>query len=87
MADTNELQIKIPEDYFRLEDTVNYKNDIQLFFKKSLNKVITLTIEQGEKIHKEALKLFTGRDKLDFMLSQNPELRILMEKLGLDLMY
>ncbi len=85
--DNNELQIIIPMDYYHADEIINYKTDIQSFFKKTIKRGVNLIIEQGDKINLEERKIFTGRDKLEFMLNQNPDLKILMERLGLDLMF
>jgi DNA polymerase-3 subunit gamma/tau len=87
ILDREELKIIIPSDYFHADEIINYKTEIQHFFRKSLSRGINLLIEQGEKFNTEEKKIFTGRDKLEFMISQNPELKILMERLGLDLLY
>lgn len=87
IEEKSELNIQIPADYYHQDEILNYKTDIQNFFKKNINRGINLSIEQGDKIPQEDRKIFTGRDKLEFMMSLNPELKLLMERLGLDLMY
>ncbi len=87
IAEKEELRITIPADYFHPDEIINYKADIHVFFKKNILRGINISIEQGLKINKEDKKIFTGRDKLEFMMGQNPELRTLMERLGLDLMF
>jgi DNA polymerase-3 subunit gamma/tau len=87
IAEKEELNIIIPSDYYHPDEIINYKTDIQGYFKKHISRGINLTMEQGDKINQEDKKIFTGRDKLEFMISQNPELKALMERLGLDLMF
>ncbi len=82
-----ELNIIIPSDYYRPEENLNYKIDIQAFFKKSAKATLGLNIKEGDKIHVDEKIIYTGRDKIEFMINQNPAIKIMMEKLGLDLMF
>ena len=56
-------------DYYHADEIINYKTDIQTFFKKTIKRGVNLLIEQGDKINVEDRKIFTGRDKLEFMLN------------------
>ncbi len=82
-----ELNLVVPYDYYHQEEILNYKIDFQNFFKTKTGQNIGVSITVGDKTTKEEQKIFTGREKLEFMMGQNPQVKILMERLGLDLMY
>jgi DNA polymerase-3 subunit gamma/tau len=87
LDETSSIQISIPGDYYHAEEILNYKSDLQAYFKKILKMPVSLLIEQGEKLEAGERKIYTGNEKLQFMISQNPEVKVLMERLQLDLMF
>lgn len=86
-AEALALSISIPGDYFRQEEFMDFKMEINSFFRKEYNGVTDIIFEKGDHLPQEDRKLYTGKEKLEFMLQKNPAVRSLLEKLNLDLMY
>jgi DNA polymerase-3 subunit gamma/tau len=81
------LNISIPQDYYKQEELINYKADIQAFYKKEIFSTISLYFTEGPKFNPAEHKIFNSREKLEYMISKNPALKTLIDKFGLDLMY
>jgi DNA polymerase-3 subunit gamma/tau len=81
------LNIIIPEDHFHQEQLITDKADITSYFKKETCKTVNLYFSKGPKFNPAEHKIFTSREKLEYMMNKNPELKILIDRFGLDLMY
>lgn len=63
-----------------------FEQDLVQFLRKSLrNAMINLNREMQEQ--EQSKKLYTSRDKFDYMVQQNPALQELKDRLGLDFEY
>ncbi len=58
---------------------------VQYFRDKLQNDLVML--KKAVQVHEETQKLYTSQDKFEFMVKENPSLKALKDKLGLDFEY
>jgi DNA polymerase-3 subunit gamma/tau len=63
-----------------------FESDLVQFLRQQLSNDFLLLKKEVQE-HKETNKLYTSKDKFDFMAEQNPALKDLKERLGLDFEY
>ena len=63
-----------------------FEQDLVQFLRKELSNDFIL-LKKGVQEHKETQKLYTSKDKFEFMAEQNPALKELKDRLGLDFGY
>jgi hypothetical protein len=63
-----------------------FEQDLVQFLRQELANDFIL-LKKGVQEHKETQKLYTSKDKYDFMADQNPAIKDLKERLGLDFEY
>jgi DNA polymerase-3 subunit gamma/tau len=63
-----------------------FDQDVVQFFRKKLSNTL-IQLENHVAVQNSSKKLYTSRDKFDHMVEQNPALKELKERLGLDFEY
>jgi DNA polymerase-3 subunit gamma/tau len=64
-----------------------FEHDLITFFRKQLNNDHVLLKKEVEEEEQQTNKLYTSADKYEYMTKQNPDLKLLKERLGLDFEY
>lgn len=86
-AEVNRIRLEASTDVVKGLIEVDLLNMMEHLRKELSNPTLQIeVVVTGEK-QKEGPKLFTPKDKIDFMVRSNPDVRSLIEQLGLDLDY
>ena len=86
LTDSNEVIIQL-RSTLEVSILERFEHEMIAFLRKQLkNDTIQLKkeIQEGEQ---QSQKLYTSADKYEFMVKQNPDLKLLKERLGLDFEY
>lgn len=87
LGKSGENNVKIfLESQLEISILEKFESDLIQFFRKSLSNTL-IQVEKDVSEQEDSKKLYTSKEKFEYMARQNPALRMLKDRLGLDFEY